>query len=31
VVSRPESGSPAVGLMEKHLQGLNLILEKVFG
>jgi 2-oxoglutarate dehydrogenase E1 component len=30
VVSRPESGSPAVGLMEKHLQGLNLILEKIF-
>lgn len=30
VVARPESASPAVGLMEKHLQGLKLILEKVF-
>jgi len=30
VVSRPESASPAVGLMEKHIKGLNDILGKVF-
>ena len=30
VVSRPESASPAVGLMEKHIKGLNAILESVF-
>ncbi len=30
VVSRPESASPAVGLMEKHKQGLENILERVF-
>ena len=30
LVSRPESASPAVGLMEKHLKGLESILETVF-
>lgn len=30
LVSRPESASPAVGLMEKHLQGLESILKSVF-
>jgi len=30
VISRPESASPAVGLMEKHKQGLEKILESVF-
>ena len=30
VVSRPESASPAVGLMEKHKQGLEQILKSVF-
>jgi 2-oxoglutarate dehydrogenase E1 component len=30
VVSRPESASPAVGLMEKHKQGLENILKSVF-
>lgn len=30
VVSRPESASPAVGLMEKHLRGLEKILNAVF-
>ncbi len=30
VVSRPESASPAVGLMAKHRQSLDLILENVF-
>ena len=30
VVSRPESASPAVGLMEKHKQSLDKILETVF-
>jgi 2-oxoglutarate dehydrogenase E1 component len=30
VVSRKESASPAVGLMEKHKQGLEEILESVF-
>lgn len=30
VVSRPESASPAVGLMEKHKQSLSNILESVF-
>ena len=30
VVSRPESASPAVGLMEKHKQGLEKILNGVF-
>lgn len=30
VVARPESASPAVGLMEKHKQGLDQILESVF-
>ena len=30
VVARPESASPAVGLMEKHKQGLEKILESVF-
>ncbi len=30
VVSRPESASPAVGLMEKHKRGLDKILESVF-
>ncbi len=30
LVARPESASPAVGLMEKHKQGLELILESVF-
>ncbi|QIA08702.1 2-oxoglutarate dehydrogenase E1 component [Draconibacterium halophilum] len=30
VVARPESASPAVGLMDKHKKGLNHILELVF-
>lgn len=30
LVSRPESASPAVGLMEKHKKGLKRILESVF-
>ncbi len=30
VVSRPESASPAVGLMEKHLRGLEKILNSIF-
>ncbi len=30
VVARPESASPAVGLMDKHLQGLQLIIDTVF-
>jgi 2-oxoglutarate dehydrogenase E1 component len=30
VVARPESASPAVGLMEKHKKGLDQILETVF-
>jgi len=30
VVARPESASPAAGLMEKHLQGMQKILEAVF-
>ncbi len=30
LVSRPESASPAVGLMEKHKQGLDAILQSVF-
>lgn len=30
LVSRPESASPAVGLMDKHLQGLEEILNSVF-
>ncbi len=30
VISRPESASPAVGLMEKHKQGLERILESAF-
>lgn len=30
VVSRPESASPAVGLMDKHKKGLEKILESVF-
>jgi len=30
VVARPESASPAVGLMEKHRQGLEKLLESIF-
>ena len=30
VVARPESGSPAVGLMEKHRQGLEKLIQSVF-
>jgi 2-oxoglutarate dehydrogenase E1 component len=30
VVARPESASPAAGLMERHLQGMQKILEAVF-
>jgi len=30
LVARPESASPAVGLMEKHKQGLDKLIQTIF-